>query len=187
MGRGYSREAYLDLVDHVRTIVPGVSISSDFISGFCGETEEDHRETISLMEQVRYDQVGWPFGGNRLNLRKATSDTLTVLFFRVFFARAWRVSKSRGLSRGGSGGAGGALAEQNGSLGHACECWISSMLIGKGSGGGAIGRGGSRGWCRIGPGGVFEISRAGSGHPDSARPANSDPTPEKSCFLLFIL
>lgn len=58
MGRGYSREAYLDLVDHVRTVVPGVSISSDFISGFCGETEEDHRETISLMEQVRYDQVG---------------------------------------------------------------------------------------------------------------------------------
>lgn len=58
MGRGYSREAYLDLVDHVRTVVPGVSISSDFISGFCGETEEDHRETISLMEQIRYDQVG---------------------------------------------------------------------------------------------------------------------------------
>ncbi|CAN0176197.1 unnamed protein product [Laminaria digitata] len=57
MGRGYSREAYLDLVDHVRTVLPGVSISSDFISGFCGETEEDHRETISLMEQIRYDQA----------------------------------------------------------------------------------------------------------------------------------
>lgn len=58
MGRGYSREAYLALVEHARAVVPGVSISSDFISGFCGETEADHRDTISLMEMVRYDQVG---------------------------------------------------------------------------------------------------------------------------------
>lgn len=57
MGRGYSREAYLALVEHARAAVPGVSISSDFISGFCGETEEDHRDTLSLMEIVRYDQV----------------------------------------------------------------------------------------------------------------------------------
>ncbi|CAN0063606.1 unnamed protein product, partial [Hapterophycus canaliculatus] len=60
MGRGYSREAYLSLVEHVRAVVPGVSISSDFISGFCGETEEDHRDTLSLMETVRYDQVSLP-------------------------------------------------------------------------------------------------------------------------------
>ncbi|CAM9111226.1 unnamed protein product [Ectocarpus fasciculatus] len=57
MGRGYSREAYLALVEHARATVPGVSISSDFISGFCGETEEDHRDTLSLMEMVRYDQA----------------------------------------------------------------------------------------------------------------------------------
>lgn len=57
MGRGYSREAYLDLIDHVRAVIPGVSISSDFISGFCGETEADHLDTISLMEYVRYDQA----------------------------------------------------------------------------------------------------------------------------------
>lgn len=58
MGRGYSREAYLALVEHARDVVPGVSISSDFISGFCGETEVDHQDTLSLMETVRYDQVG---------------------------------------------------------------------------------------------------------------------------------
>lgn len=57
MGRGYTREAYLALVERVRAAVPGVSISSDFISGFCGETEAEHRDTITLMEKVRYDQV----------------------------------------------------------------------------------------------------------------------------------
>lgn len=44
-------------VDRVRSIVPGVSISSDFISGFCGETEEEHSQTLSLMEAVRFDQA----------------------------------------------------------------------------------------------------------------------------------
>lgn len=57
MGRGYTREAYLALVERVRDAIPGVSISSDFISGFCGETEAEHRDTISLLEEVRYDQV----------------------------------------------------------------------------------------------------------------------------------
>lgn len=57
MGRGYTRETYLALIERVKAAIPGVSISSDFISGFCGETEAEHRETITLMEQVRYDQV----------------------------------------------------------------------------------------------------------------------------------
>lgn len=57
MKRGYSREAYLDLVNRVRHIIPGVAISSDFICGFCGETEQDHEQTLSLMELVEYDQA----------------------------------------------------------------------------------------------------------------------------------
>ncbi|KAH7468452.1 hypothetical protein KRP22_012089 [Phytophthora ramorum] len=57
MRRGYSREAYLALVDNMRTRIPGVAISSDFIAGFCGETEEEHADTISLMRQVCYDQA----------------------------------------------------------------------------------------------------------------------------------
>mmetsp|Transcript_18927 Transcript_18927/g.40723 ORF Transcript_18927/g.40723 Transcript_18927/m.40723 type:complete len:286 (+) Transcript_18927:1-858(+) len=58
MKRGYTRQAYLDLVlNQVMTRLPDVAISSDFISGFCGETEEEHDDTLSLMELVRYDQA----------------------------------------------------------------------------------------------------------------------------------
>jgi tRNA A37 methylthiotransferase MiaB len=57
MRRGYSREAYLELIDDVKQIIPGVAISSDFISGFCGETEEEHQETLSLIEKVQFDQA----------------------------------------------------------------------------------------------------------------------------------
>ncbi len=56
MNRTYSREWYLDRVKSIRTILgPGCGISSDFIAGFCGETEEDHGQTLSLMELVRFD------------------------------------------------------------------------------------------------------------------------------------
>jgi len=57
MRRGYTREAYLALIERVREIVKGCSISSDFITGFCGETEEDHQMTLSLMQSVRFDMA----------------------------------------------------------------------------------------------------------------------------------
>ncbi|KAJ4822995.1 hypothetical protein Tsubulata_000367 [Turnera subulata] len=57
MRRGYTREAYLDLVQKIRTIIPDVGLSSDFISGFCGETEEEHRDTVSLIRAVGYDMA----------------------------------------------------------------------------------------------------------------------------------
>ena len=57
MRRTYSREAYLDLIDRARSIVPGISFSTDIIAGFCGETEEEHQDTLSLMEAVRYDHA----------------------------------------------------------------------------------------------------------------------------------
>lgn len=57
MNRGYSREAYLQLVEHIRSILPNVSLSSDFIAGFCGETEEDHLETVDLIKKVGYDMA----------------------------------------------------------------------------------------------------------------------------------
>ncbi|KAI1233387.1 CDK5 regulatory subunit-associated protein 1, partial [Lamprotornis superbus] len=60
MQRGYTREAYLELVHHVRDSIPGVSLSSDFIAGFCRETEEDHQQTVSLLREVRYN-VGFLF------------------------------------------------------------------------------------------------------------------------------
>ncbi|XP_049876060.1 mitochondrial tRNA methylthiotransferase CDK5RAP1 [Pectinophora gossypiella] len=55
MRRGYTREAYLQLVQHVRATVPGVGLSTDMICGFCGETEEDFQQTLSLLETVDYN------------------------------------------------------------------------------------------------------------------------------------
>lgn len=57
MRRNYSREAYLDLAAQVRATIPGVTISTDMISGFCGETEQDHEDTLSLMREVAYEQA----------------------------------------------------------------------------------------------------------------------------------
>lgn len=55
MNRGYSREWYLNRIEAIRRIYPGCAISTDIISGFCGETEEQHQETLSLMDAVQYD------------------------------------------------------------------------------------------------------------------------------------
>lgn len=55
MNRGYSREWYMDRIDAIKRIVPNCSISSDIIAGFCTETEDDHQDTLSMMEYVKYD------------------------------------------------------------------------------------------------------------------------------------
>ena len=55
MRRGYTREAYLELVKHIRETLPGVSLSSDFICGFCGETDEEFNETLTLIDAVKYN------------------------------------------------------------------------------------------------------------------------------------
>jgi tRNA-2-methylthio-N6-dimethylallyladenosine synthase len=55
MNRTYTREWYLSKVNRIRELLPGCGISTDVITGFCTETEEDHRETLSLMEYCEYD------------------------------------------------------------------------------------------------------------------------------------
>lgn len=55
MNRGYSREWYLKRIDTIREIVPDCGISTDIITGFCTETEEEHQDTLTLMQQVKYD------------------------------------------------------------------------------------------------------------------------------------
>lgn len=57
MRRGYTRDAYLSLVSRIRDIIPEITLSSDFISGFVGETEEDHKETLDLIQKVDYDMA----------------------------------------------------------------------------------------------------------------------------------
>ncbi|MDR3716535.1 MAG: tRNA (N6-isopentenyl adenosine(37)-C2)-methylthiotransferase MiaB [Puia sp.] len=55
MNRTYTREWYKAKIDRILEIIPGCGLSSDIIAGFCTETEEDHRDTLSLMEYARYD------------------------------------------------------------------------------------------------------------------------------------
>jgi len=55
MNRQHTREEYMELIDNVLKIVPEMSLSQDMIIGFCGETEQDHQDTLSLMEYVKYD------------------------------------------------------------------------------------------------------------------------------------
>ncbi len=55
MNRGYSREWYLERIDAIRRFMPDCAISTDIITGFCGETDEEHEATVSLMQQVKFD------------------------------------------------------------------------------------------------------------------------------------
>lgn len=55
MNRTYTREWYLERVDAIRRIIPDCAISTDVIIGFCTETEEEHQDTLSLMQQVEFD------------------------------------------------------------------------------------------------------------------------------------
>ncbi len=55
MNRKHTREDYISLIDNIKKIIPDCAISHDMIAGFCGELEQDHQDTLSLMEYVKYD------------------------------------------------------------------------------------------------------------------------------------
>ncbi len=55
MNRTYTREWYLERIDAIRRLIPECSISTDVIIGFCTETEEEHQDTLSLMDYVKFD------------------------------------------------------------------------------------------------------------------------------------
>jgi tRNA-2-methylthio-N6-dimethylallyladenosine synthase len=57
MNRKYDREWYLDRIAAIRSILPDCGLSTDIFTGFCNETEEDHQQTLSLMEIVKFDMA----------------------------------------------------------------------------------------------------------------------------------
>ncbi|MEM9458023.1 MAG: tRNA (N6-isopentenyl adenosine(37)-C2)-methylthiotransferase MiaB [Myxococcota bacterium] len=57
MRRGYTRGQFVDLVGRLRQAVPGIALSTDLMVGFCGETEADHAQTLSLMDELRFDSA----------------------------------------------------------------------------------------------------------------------------------
>jgi len=74
MSRSYAREEYLALASRIRDAVPGVALTTDIIVGFPGETDEQFRETVTLMEQVRFDSA-FMF---RYSVREGTRAALLV-------------------------------------------------------------------------------------------------------------
>ncbi len=77
MNRQHTREEYIELIDNILKIVPEMSLSQDMIIGFCGESEEDHQDTLSLMKYVKYD-YGYMFSYSKrpgtLATKKMTDD-----------------------------------------------------------------------------------------------------------------
>lgn len=57
MRRKYTREWYLERVEKIRSVMPGCGLSTDIIAGFCGETLQDHQDTLSLMEAAAFDSA----------------------------------------------------------------------------------------------------------------------------------
>ena len=55
MNRGYDRKKYITLIENIKKRIPDCAISMDIITGFCSETKEDHQQTLSLMDIVKYD------------------------------------------------------------------------------------------------------------------------------------
>jgi len=55
MNRGYTREWYLERIKKIREIIPNCAITTDIITGFCNETDEEHADTISIMKEVQWD------------------------------------------------------------------------------------------------------------------------------------
>jgi hypothetical protein len=81
MKRGYTRAEFLALVAKLRAAMPGLALSTDLMVGFCGETEADHQDTLSLMREVQFDSAfmfrysdrGITYAARKLQRRRPTT------------------------------------------------------------------------------------------------------------------
>uniref|UniRef100_A0A0N5AN96 CDK5RAP1-like protein n=1 Tax=Syphacia muris TaxID=451379 RepID=A0A0N5AN96_9BILA len=80
MRRGYTVEAYISLVESIRKLLPEVSFTSDFIAGFCGETEEDHKQTLDLISRIGYSFCFvFPYSmRNKTNASRSLNDDVSA-------------------------------------------------------------------------------------------------------------
>lgn len=70
MRRGYTKEAYIELVKHIRQFMPNICFTTDIITGFCGETEKDHEETLELIKLIEYTFVFvYPYSQREVSLQ----------------------------------------------------------------------------------------------------------------------
>jgi tRNA-2-methylthio-N6-dimethylallyladenosine synthase len=107
MLRRYDRARYLEVVAGLRSAVPGITLSTDLIVGFPGETEADFQETLSLVEQVAYDDAYTfkysPRGGTpATRLPDAVPDALAGERLERLIATVRRVARRRNIALVGS-------------------------------------------------------------------------------------
>ena len=78
MNRGYTREEYLEKINFLRDLMPDISISTDIIAGFPGETEEEFQETLSMLEEVRFNNIfSFRYSPRQLTVAFREKDTVS--------------------------------------------------------------------------------------------------------------
>ena len=99
MNRGYTREAYLKLVEEARSRIPGLALTTDLIVGFPGETEEDFRDTLDLMTRVRFDNAfTFQYSARRGTPAATMEGAVDAATVKERFARLVELQNAHGLA-----------------------------------------------------------------------------------------